>query len=55
MFVLINIVPFLTSILPIAVASEFMVMVVKANMFPINEVPSPMVAEPPTCQKTLLA
>ena len=47
--------PFLASILPTAVACEFIVMDVKANTFPWNEVKSPMMAELPVCQKIFLA
>src|SRR5450756_294689 len=55
-FVLVNTTaPVLASILPSAVAPEPIVMDVKAITVPLNEVPSPMVADVPTCQKTFLA
>ena len=47
--------PFLASNLPSIVAVVFIVMEVNASMFPLNEVPLPMVAELPTCQVTFLA
>src|SRR5688500_3606704 len=47
--------PLMASILPSATAPEFIVMDVKANMLPLNDVLSPMVAELPVCQKTFLA
>ena len=47
--------PFLASILPVAVAPEFIVMEVRASIVPLKEVPSPIVAELPVCQKMFLA
>ena len=56
MFVLVKTTaPFLASILPTAVAPEFIVMDVKANTFPWNEVKLPMMAELPVCQNIFLA
>ena len=47
--------PFLANILPSATALEFMVIEVKAKIFTLNAVLSPIVAELPTCQNTFLA
>ena len=47
--------PFKASILPTALAPEFMVIEVRASTFPLKEVPSPIVAELPVCQKIFLA
>ena len=47
--------PFLASKWPTALEPVPIVMDVKAIIVPLNEVPSPMVADVPTCQKTFLA
>ena len=47
--------PFIASNLPSILEPVFIVIDVKASMFPLNEVPLPIVAELPTCQNTFLA
>jgi hypothetical protein len=47
--------PFCANALPATVASVVRVTLASARMFPMNVVPVPMVAELPTCQKTLHA
>ena len=50
MFVFMDIEPVLASSLPTTVAPELSVIEFSASMFPLKDVPAPIVAEAPVCQ-----